>query len=442
MSLYGGVIERVRPRASIENPEIPLSSSAIIEYLDGPKGLAGVRVNEKSAMGLPAVWRAVLLNAGTCAALPLHAHERNDEERKQLDTGELADLLFDPHPDLTSFEFWEIIYSHIMLWGNAYIRVLRNAFGTAVELWILHPSRVRCGRANDSEIGKKVYSVDGGEYAYTDKEILHIPGFGYDGVCGVSPIRAMRQGLSLAIAAEEFGARFYGNGSLASGILQTEQRLSEDSANKILRRWKQKQAGLSNAHDVIVLDNGAKFEQLSIPPGDAQFIESRQFQITEVGRMFGVPPFLLYETQKSTSWGTGLEQQAIGWVKFDLNRWYMRVEQRLTKYFGNKRQFAKYGVEGLLRGDSAARAALYTAMWNLGAYSTNEIRAFEDKPPVEGGDVRYRPLNMGELGKVDDADPNAAPPPAPPTPPVPAPDEDDETDSEELANARIPAFSG
>lgn len=434
MTLFGGVLDRiVSPRQSIENPTMPISSNGISEFIGaGTKGVAGVNVNQGSALGLPAVWRAVGLTSGTCASLPFHAYTKGDLERRPLMTGELADLLDDPHPDMTPLEFWETVYAHIMLWGNAYIRVLRNQLGVAREMWIIHPARVRVGRAGSSDIGEKVYEVDGFD-PYTDREILHIPGFGYDGLTGASPIRIARQGLGLALAAEESAARFFGNGTLATGILTTEQRLAPEAAERLLGRWRAKRAGLANNHDVIVLDNGAKFEQLSIPPGDAQFVEQRQFQITEVGRLFGVPPFLLYETAKSTSWGTGLEQQAIGWVKFDLNRWYGRVEKRVTKYFGNKREYAHYDVEGLLRGDSAARQAFYTAMWNLGVFSTNEIRAMEELPPVEGGDVRYRPLNMGELGEVDNEyDPSKAPPPPPPTPPPPALDP---TESEEPANA-------
>ena len=153
-----------------------------------------------------------------------------------------------------------------------------------------------------------------------------------------------------------------------------------------------------------MLDKGAKFHQLTIPPEDAQFLESRRFQVVEVCRWFGLPPFLMFETEKSTSWGTGLEQQALGWVKFDLGPDLIAVEQRVTKHVLKPQPvYAHFALEGLLRGDSAARAAFYTSMWNLGALSTNEIRGYEEQAPVEGGDVRYRPLNMGALGTTDSA---------------------------------------
>jgi len=390
-------------RAQVENPQVPLTSTTLLDWMAGPKVAAGVSVSERSSLGMPAVWRAVNLIAGTAASLPLHAYRRGDESRLPVDRGPAAALLDDPHPDLTPFELWEIGYGHLCLWGNAYFRILRNRLDQPRELWPLHPSQVRVGR--DSATAMKVYEVtnDAGEKEpHTDRTVLHVPGFGYDGICGVSPIRAARQGIGLAMAAEEFGARLFGSGSLAAGILQTEQRLEQAHADALARRWEAKTKGLAAAHKTVVLDSGAKFEQLTIPPEDAQFIESRRFQITEVGRMFGVPPFLMMETEKSTSWGTGLEQQAIGWVKFDLRRYLLRFEQRITKLIRPDNVFARYSVEGLLRGDSAARAQFYRQMWELGVFSTNDIRELEDRSPVEGGDQRYRPLNMGALGTVED----------------------------------------
>jgi HK97 family phage portal protein len=389
-------------RNTIENPAVPISSATILEFLGGERSHAGVSVSETKSMGMPAVWRAVTLNAGTAASLPLHVYRKGDTTREALTTGQSAALLDSPHPDMTPFELWELGYGHLQLWGNMYFRKLRNEFGQVVELWGIHPSQVKAGR--DSKSALKIYQVTD-EYGYpeplTDREILHVPGFGYDGVCGVSPIRAARQGLGLALAAEEYGARLFGNGSLASGILQTEQRLEQGAADALKARWLAKTAGLSHAHEPVILDSGAKFQQLTIPPEDAQFIESRRFQISEIGRLFGVPAFLMGETEKSTSWGTGLEQQAQGWVTFDLRRLLIRVEQRLTQMLRPSNVYARYSVEGLLRGDSSARAGFYRQMWELGVLSTNELRALEDRGPVEGGDQRYRPLNMGALGTVE-----------------------------------------
>lgn len=401
MPILQGVIGA---RNSLESTEVPLTSSTLLDFLGIEKSASGKRVNEVTALGMSAVWRAVSVTSNVPASLPFHAYREAGEARVRA-VGHGAQLLDDPHPDMTPFELWQTSYIHRRLWGNSYLRKLRNGFGQVAELWPVHPSRVKVGRT--SETGRKVYAIDGGKEVHTDESLLHVPGIGYDGICGVSPIRIARQSVGLALAAEEYGGKLFGSGSLATGILQTEQRLTEGQADALHARWKAKRSGLGSAHETIVLDSGAKFHQLTIPPEDAQFLESRRFQITEVCRWFGIPPFLMFETEKSTSWGTGLEQQALGWVIFDLRADLTAYEQRVSKMLLRPDAvYARYSLEGLLRGDSEARSAFYTSMWNLGALSTNEIRAYEELPPVEGGDTRYRPLNMGELGSFDtDAQP-------------------------------------
>lgn len=417
MTFFGQVLEarETTVRASLENPAVPLTDTSILQMIGADSTtFSGKSVNEITALGSAAVWRAVQVSCNVPAALPFHAFREVGENRRVRVYGQTAKLVDDPHPDMTPFEFWQIVRMHRKLWGNAYIRKLRNQLGQVAELWPIHPGRVRVGR--ESEAGQKVYAIDGGKEVLSDNEILHLPGLGYDGITGVSPIRAAQQSIGLGLAAEEYGARLFGSGSLASGVLQTEQRLTPTQADQLAARWKAKQGGLGNAHGTIVLDKGAQFHQLTIPPQDAQFLESRRFQVVEVCRWMGIPPFLMFDTEKSTSWGTGLEQQALGWVKFDLYPDLVAVEQRFTKHILRPTPvYAKYAIEGLLRGDSAARAAFYTSLWNIGALSTNEIRAYEDNEPIEGGDVHWRPLNMDRL----DADP-AEPEPAA----LPVPDEE------------------
>ena len=423
MSLFGPLL--TAPRAqSLENPAVPLTSTSLLDWMGHTPNASGIAVNETSSLHMPAVWRAVNLIAGTAAALPLHAYKTGDEQRKIITSGQSADLLNFPHPDLVPFDFWELIYAHRLLWGNAYVLKLRNALGQIKELWPIHPSRVKVGRVTEqgamgdsTQIGRKIYAVDGGYdqggLTYYDDQIMHLPGFGYDGVCGISPIRMAAQGIGLGLAAEEYGARLFGSGSLATGILQTEQRLKPEQADALHRRWREKATGISRAHEAVVLDSGVKFHQLTIPPEDAQFLQSRKFQVVEIARMFGMPPHMLMEVDGSTSWGTGIEQMTLGFVIFTLQSWLIRTEQRVTQVLRPQNVYAKYALAGLLRGDSAARAEFYTKLWNLGVFSTNDIRRFEELAPVEGGDVRYRPLNMGILGTgdtntVDPTNPNPA----------------------------------
>ena len=390
-------------RATFESPTVPLTSATLLDWLVGPRTHAGVTVNEKKALGMPAVYRAVNLLSGALAGSPLKAY-RDDDNGNKVPAGPRSAataLLAKPHPDLTPFELLELAVAHVALWGNSYHRILRDELNQPKELWPLNPWDVKTGRAKG---GDKMYQISGDDdksgrpIPYTDKEILHIPGIGYDGVTGVSPIRMARQGIGLALAAEEYGARLWGSGSLASGILQTEQRLTQEQADTLKERWKAKSSGLANAHEAVVLDRGATFQALSIHPDDAQFIESRRFQIAEVARLFGIPPHMLMDMERSTSWGTGIEQQAIGFVVWTLRPWVIRFEQRITTLFNPSTVYARFNLGGLLRGDSAGRAAFYKSMWEIGALSTNEIRALEEMAPVEGGDQRYRPLNFGALG--------------------------------------------
>lgn len=384
--------------ASLESPDRPLTDASLTQLFGGVKTDSGVEVTESSSLGFSAVFRAVNLIAGTSASLPLHPYRAQaDGVPAREQTGAAARLLRAPHPDLTQFEFWETVYAHLLLWGNAYL-LLNRAGGTRVrEMWPIHPGRVRAGRASD---GQKVYAVDGGTRVWTDAEVLHIPGFGYDGVTGVSPIRLAREGIGLALAAEKFGAKFFASGTLATGILQTDQRLTQDQADMIQERWKARRAGLNAAHDTVILDAGAKFQRLTIPPEEAQFLQTRKFQVTEIARMFGIPPHMLGDTERSTSWGTGIQQQGIGFVVYTLRPWLTRVEQRLTKVIAPDAVYARYSVEGLLRGDTQDRAAWYRAMWELGVYSTDEIRALEERDSVDGGQYRWRPLNFAPLTDV------------------------------------------
>ena len=399
-----------RPRASLENPLVPISSSAVVELFGGSE-YGSRNVSPEKSLHISAVWRSVNLISTTSACLPIHAYKNDQNDVRRRAGGSAATLIENPHPDMTPLELWELVYGSLCLWGNAYLLKLYNRGGELAELWWINPSRVKATRLDN---GEKRYVLDGNtDQPYSDRLMLHIPGFGYDGICGVSPIRAAREGLSLALAAEEFGGRFFNSGALASGILQTEQRIEQEDARRLKALWKEGGSGLDSAHDIRVMGSGAKFQQLTIPNEDAQFLQTREFQVTDVARWFGIPPHMLAQTDKSTSWGTGIEVQNIGFIQYSLMGYLRRVEQRLTKVIGPGTVYAKYALEGLLRGDSKARAEFYTRMWQLGVFSTNDIRRLEELEPVDGGDVRYVPMNYAPLGAPQ---PDPAPGPADPAP--------------------------
>lgn len=393
MSLFG-----LFERRSIESPAKPLTDASLLEFLGGQPQDSGVTVSETSALKTSTVYRAVALIAGLGGALPLHTYVEDTKRRAT------SMLLENPHPEMTDLELWRLSYAHRALWGNSVLQKVRNGAGQLQWLYPITPDRVCYGRVRPSEdnpSGKVFEIVDdwGSKHALTSREILHIPHLGYDGLMGLSPIKLAAQGIGLALAAESHGARLFGSGNLLSGILETEQRLEQPQADALQKRWRDKMTGLQRSHDVAVLDSGAKFHSLTMPNDDAQLLESRHFQVSDIARYFGVPAFLLGETEKSTSWGTGLEQQAQGFVTFDLHpMWLAPTEKRITRDLLPPRRYAKYNLEGLLRGDSQARAAFYTAMRNLGVFSANEIRELEDRPPVDGGDSRIQPMNMAPLG--------------------------------------------
>lgn len=423
------------PQANIHDPTYPLTSQTLVDLLVGPSTHAGVSVTEKSAFGLPAVYRAIAVIASTNGSLPLHVYRQRGDVRERVPGPHILDQ---PHPDMTPFEWAELLFVHLLGWGNAYLWKLRDQAGNVRELWPIEPSRVQVGRAST---GEKVYGVDTSDLGtgvldpgtgsgsirdllpLTDREILHIPGLGYDGVMGMSPIRACRQALALAMASEEHGARFFGSGTMLSGVLSTEQRIGADTADELKQRWKQSNGGLENAHEVAVLGHGTKFSPISVSPADAQFIETQRFGVQQVARIFGVPPHMLMDTEKSTSWGTGIEQQGIGFVTYTLRPWLTRVEQRMATLYP-RGQYARFSVEGLLRGDTKARFDSYAVGRQWGWLNVNDIRSLEDLPPVDGGDVYLQPLNMVPLGTPP------APPPAPALEPAPADEPADEAATE------------
>lgn len=394
-SLFGLFEQR-----SIENPAVPITTEALTELLLGPELDSGIRVTESTALKMSAVWRGVAVIGGLSGALPLHSYQAGTKTRA-------ASVVDDPHPDLTALEVWRLSGVHRALWGNSYNQKVRDRGGQVRELWPMNPARVKPGKAHPipENPSGKVFEVqlDSGELrTMTSREVLHIPGMGYDGVAGLSPIRHAAQGIGLALAAERYGAKLFGSGNLLSGFLKTTQRLDQPQAEALQARWKQKMAGLGSAHEVAVLDSGADFESLTMPSDDAQMLESRHFAVSDMGRYFGLPAFLMGETEKATSWGTGLEQQMTGFVTVDLGpTWLAPVEQRVTKELLRDRGlYAKYQVNGLLRGDSKARGDFYRVMRELGVFNADDIRDLEDLSPLPGGlgEVYLQPLNFGPLG--------------------------------------------
>lgn len=397
-SLLGG-----EGRATIESPRVPLTAATLGDYASGPPTLAGVNVSPELAMHYGPFYRGVAIIAGTCAGLPLVVYKRGTRDRLEVP------LLDSPHKDMEPFGLWELTYLQRILWGNAYLQKMRNVNGEIVELLPMRPDKVRPGRASD---GSKVYEVttDSGEVrGYNDHQVLHLPGLGYDGICGLSVVTLARNGIGLGLAAEEAAGRLFVNGSMLGGVVTTEHKLDQAQADALKARWRAKVSGVQAAHDIAVLDDGAKFQPVSINPKDAQWLESRRFSVADQARWLGLPPHMLGDVERSTSWGTGIEQQNIAMVTYTLQPWLQRTEQRVTRQLvrgdtpGSLTRFgglgldayAEYAREGLLRGDTATRYQAYAVGRQWGWLSTNDIRRRENLPPIDGGDDDFlTPLNM------------------------------------------------
>jgi HK97 family phage portal protein len=426
-------------RASLESPTRPLTDTALLEVLGpGARTDAGPYVSEKTALRVIAVYRAVSLLAGTMAALPLKAYrgqQADAVDQPLLDyPGGRDPVTGIPFPGSPSaMVFWETTYAHLLLWGNAYLVKVRTTLdptgGPVVRLEHLRPDRVapKLIKPTAANPAGKVFAVVDEDSANpadervmiaTPRDVLHIPAVGFDGCMGVSPIGVARQGLGMALAAEEYGARLFGSGSLMSGILQTDAELTQPQAEALKERWTAKITGLAKAHEVAVLDSGAKWQPVAIPPQDSQFIESRKFQVVEIARLYGIPPHMLGDVERSTSWGAGIEQQGLAFIAYTLRPWLARVEQAVSNELLPRGTQARFVLEDLLRGDITARYAAYATGITNSVITVNEARAAEGLQPVPGGG---RLLMQANLVPFSTAQPK--PPPAPATTPPPPPED-------------------
>jgi HK97 family phage portal protein len=397
-------------QASINNPSIPITSSLVDGLFGiGAQTRAGTAMSETTALTLSTVWRSVNLISNLAGSLPFHAIDDN--------FGFQDSILERPHPAYTPSDWRRLLFIHRALYGNCYALKVRDHSGRILRLTPVHPNQVTVWwYPGDNEFPSgRAYRLtleDGSQSdILTDYDVFHSWGFTLDGIKGISPIRqAAFESLGLTKAAEEHGSRFFGSGAQAQGFITVDQEkpLSDNDITKLKRRWRSS-AGVANAYDVMVLEGAVKFEKLSIPNEDAQFLQTRSFQVEEVARWYGVPPFLLMHTQGSTSWGTGLEQQATGFNTFDLvPTWLKPFEDRCTMDLLPEKQRARYDTSQLTRGDTQARGAFYRLMREIGAFNADEVRAREYLPPIPGGDIYLQPVNLTPMGVAPDGSDPAA----------------------------------
>ena len=398
---------------SLENPAVPFAS--LLSESWGEPTHSGVAVSESKAMTTTAVYACVRIIAETVAGLPFDVFERiMPRGRNRAVTNPIHRLLHDePNDMMTSFIFRETLQSHALLWGNGYAAIGRLGDGTPYELLPLDPSKVKVGRVN----GKKVYliSTNGQDIPATDADILHIPGLGFDGLSGYSVIQLLRQAIGLTLAAEEFGARFFGNGTATGIVLETDKTMTDQAYNRLRESWNEMHKGVSKSHRPAILEEGLKASKITIPPEDAQFLETRKFQVQEISRAFRVPPHMLADLERATF--SNIAQQSLDFEKHTIRRWLVVWEQEVNRKLFSQadrtRFYAEHNVDGLLRGDIESRYRAYAQGRQWGWLSCDDIRERENMNPLPdgAGDIYLTPANMYD---------SANPIPSPTMPTAPA----------------------
>lgn len=403
----GIVTSLVRPResrASTEGP-LPLTAERVATWLDGGGGTAaGVSISPTNAIRQPAVWACINAISQDVGAMPLITYRRLDRGKERATSHYLYRLLHDePNPFMTSMQLRQTLQSHALSWGNAYANVERDEDGYPVALWPLRPDAMDAPAISQAGTLLYTYYLPSGEpRKLIQSDVFHVRGLSSNGIVGYSPITQHREALALALATQEFGSRFFGNDSRPGGVLQAKNKLSDEAAKRMKASWEAAHQGLSHAHRVAVLEEGVEWKQIGIPPEDSQFLQTRQFQIEEIARIFRMPPHKIQDLSRATF--SNIESQAIEYVRDTLQPWLVAWEQQINKDLVMPSEkgiiFAEHMMDSLLRGETVTRFQAYQLGIQNGVLSPNEAREKENMNPVPGGDVHLQQTNQVPLGTV------------------------------------------
>jgi HK97 family phage portal protein len=420
-------------RASDVDPRHP-SDPRLLEWFGGGRQTAsGIAVDEETSLTLAAVYAAVRVLSTVAAYLPVDVYERMENGDRTVDREHPASLLIrdEPNPEQTSFMFRAAIKSDSVLWGNGYAEIERTKGGDPIALWPIHPRRVKPTRTKDKR-RKLFYEVSAatdepgtGKAVIAAEDMLHLPNLppGGRGIVGKSTIAYARESLGLALGAERTGAAFYANGMKPSGILKHPEQLSKDARDRLQESMQKKFGGSANIGKLMILEEGMDFTSMTIPPEDAQFLQTREFQDEEVARWFGVPQHLIGMLKRSTN--NNIEHQSLEFIMFTLEPWLtmeaQEFKRKLLRESEKRDWFIEHNVDGLLKGDTEKRKNLYAAARQWGWLNINEIRRKENLNGIgEQGDIYLQPVNMV------DADPEKQPDPNEPKPGEAEPEVDEE----------------
>lgn len=420
------LIERRSYEPSIGHPRDP----ALVEWFGGSRSISGASVTPDSAFSIMAIYRAVRLLANTMASLPLGVYERlPDGSRKPAPKHPLADVLTRrPNRWQTPFGFKQMMWGHLELRGNAYARIFADGRGRVTDLIPLHPDRVTPRfELLSPELGEVVWfdyrPLNGKAQVILWDEMLHLRGFSQDGLVGLSPLTIARETIGLALSNREYAARYLANSATPGGAISHPKTLSPEAAKRLKESWYAKHGSVANVGKIAIFEEGMDWKEIGFNPKDSQFLEQRGFDIAEIARMFDLPPHKLMDLDRSTN--NNIEHQGIEYVQDAILPRAVNGEETLERDLllpsDEGRFYIEFNLEGLQRGDSAARGTYYTSMFNVGALSPNDIRQKENMNAVEGGDEYFVQLNMVPLSQALTA---LVPPadPAPKDPLLPAPD--------------------
>lgn len=387
----------------------PLTSKSpeLAKYFSGGgPALSGVSVSEHSATNYSAVWAAVGLISDDVASLPLMLYKRLPNGGKdRYEAHPLYRILHDaPNPEMTSMVWRRTMQAHVLLWGNAYAEIERDRAGRPIAIWPLPPDRVRVDRTRSGELIYVVSNPSGTTVEIAAANMLHLIGRSHDGTVGSSLVAAAKESIGLALAAEQFGATFFGNGATFGGVIAFKGPKPPEMSDENYRAsLEARHQGVKRAHKLLALYNDATYTETGVEPNNAQFLETRTFQIREVARWFKIPPHKLADLADATF--SNVEQMNTEYFVSAIRPWLVLWEQELgRKLIANlerNQQFIEHSIEGFLRGDSTARASFYTALFNIGAITINEVRGYENLDPLEGGDQAFVQVNnLMPLSKV------------------------------------------
>ena len=398
MGIFSGLFK------SRDKPQNSTAGSAYRFYMGGTT--SGKAVTERSAMQMTAVYSCVRILAEAIAGLPIHLYKYKPDGGKEKAIDHPLYLLLhdEPNPEMSSFVFRETLMTHLLLWGNAYAQVIRNGRNEVVALYPLMPNKMTVDRDEHGQLyyeyqrsNDEAPTMKGSTVVLKPSDVLHIPGLGFDGLVGYSPIAMAKNAIGMAIACEEYGAKFFANGAAPGGVLEHPGTIKDPQ--RVRESWQSTFGGSGNSNKIAVLEEGMKYTPIGISPEQAQFLETRKFQINEIARIFRVPPHMVGDLEKSSF--SNIEQQSLEFVKYTLDPWVIRWEQSIQRTLltpeEKKLYYVKFNVEGLLRGDYQSRMNGYAIGRQNGWMSANDIRELENLdriPAEEGGDLYLINGNM------------------------------------------------